>query len=336
MKIKSMAAIAFLFSTFCLMAQTNATITAQTPLPETKVDFWKYSIAIVLPIILNGFKKLVPNIPKWMIPVSTPFLGLLLGGIMKWTGLHEIGWWDAAEAGGLAVLIREGWNQIVVKGLGSGSDGGVLKSIIIGFATMLALPSMAAQPSVHGTNKALQAYVDGADKKTAKSTAAAIAKEYNDQFQAGEFQIEVAGHARTMDMENFDKSLVFGGNYYVTSGAGFHAAAQFRDANDRFVDGVEFGLVARVPVQVIRSAIVFGVGAEWQRVSVYSSTFDEESESSTRHENREDRFAVYAEAGVLVRLNRRLDVFAKVRGNRSTDGPEGEHITLIGGTAITF
>lgn len=226
-----------------LLAQVTNTITSTTPLPETKVDFWKYSIAIVLPIILNGFKKLVPNIPKWMIPASTPFLGLLLGGIMKWTGFHEISWWDAAEAGGLAVLIREGWHQAITKATEGGSHPGGTKSIIIGFATMLALPSMAAQPSVHGTNKALQAYVDGSDKKTAKT---------EEHFGAGEFDLSlygagvIANESRSKDDVRYSGGI--GATYWVTKGFGIGGLAELSDFKHSVIDLGMGRLSVRAPL----------------------------------------------------------------------------------------
>lgn len=307
-----------------LIAQVTNVITSTTPLPTTTKDFWKYGIAVAVPIIINLFKKIAPNIPKWLLPTSTPLLGMALGAALKALGQSQMDWIDMAEAGGLAVLVREIWNNTITKATEGGSHPGGTKSIIIGFAAMLAFPAMAAQPSVHGTNKALQAYVDGADKKTAKATAAAIAKEYNDQFQAGEFQIEVAGQARTVDMENFDKSMTFGGNYYLTAGAGLHAAVGLRDLNDRFIDRVEFGLIGRIPVPKLSLALLFGVGTEWQRVRVNQTN------------NRRDDWSVTAEAGPLVRLSKNLDIFAKVRGVRPIDGAEGEHLALIFGTALTF
>ena len=101
---------------------TNAALPADAPLPSTTADFWKYAIAVVVPILVNVFKKLVPNIPPWLLPVSTPFLGMALGAGLKALGASHMGWVDLAEAGGLAVLVRESFNQIVVKRLGTKKD----------------------------------------------------------------------------------------------------------------------------------------------------------------------------------------------------------------------
>lgn len=88
-----------------------------SPLPATTSEFWTYAIAVIVPLIVNAMKKLAPKIPSWVLPVSTPFLGVLLGLILKWLGAAEMGWVDMAQAGGLAVLIRESWNQIITKQL---------------------------------------------------------------------------------------------------------------------------------------------------------------------------------------------------------------------------
>lgn len=83
------------------------------PLPASTFEFWTYAIAVIVPLLVGGMKKLVPKIPTWVLPVSTPFVGLLLGFILKWIGAANLSWVDMAQAGGLAVLIRESWNQII-------------------------------------------------------------------------------------------------------------------------------------------------------------------------------------------------------------------------------
>jgi len=112
---------------FAVVALAQAVVTntvpdvSGAPLPATTSEFWTYGIAIVVPLIVGLMKKLVPNIPTWALPVSTPFLGLLLGFLLKLGGWANMSWIDMAQAGGLAVLIRESWNQIVTKNLGGPS-----------------------------------------------------------------------------------------------------------------------------------------------------------------------------------------------------------------------
>lgn len=227
-----------------LLAQVTNAVTPNTPLPTTTTDFWVYGIAIIVPVLVNIFKKLVPNIPTWMLPVSTPFIGMALGAGLKALGWSQMGWVDMAQAGAMAVMIRESFNQIVVKQMEGGkTPGGVLKSIIIGFATMLALPSMAAQPSVHGTNKALQAYVDGSDKKTAKT---------EEHFGAGEFDLSlygagvIANESRSKDDVRYSGGI--GATYWVTKGFGIGGLAELSDFKHSVIDLGMGRLSVRAPL----------------------------------------------------------------------------------------
>lgn len=105
---------------FVLLGQTNAAPAfdpATAPLPTGKNSFWAYGIAFVTPLIVAGVRKLVPKIPTQLLAVSTPFVGLALGGIMHQLGVLNLDWIDYAKMGGLAVLIREVWNQNVTNGL---------------------------------------------------------------------------------------------------------------------------------------------------------------------------------------------------------------------------
>lgn len=98
----------------CAFAQTNGpTDVSASPLPATKSEFWTYAIAFITPLIVGGFKKLIPAIPKWLLPVSTPLVGLLLGAGLKALGAAEMGWVDMAQAGAMAVFIRESFNKLV-------------------------------------------------------------------------------------------------------------------------------------------------------------------------------------------------------------------------------
>ena len=324
---KVIALLAFVSFPAMLLAQATNTITSTTPLPESTKDFWKYGIAVVVPIIVNLFKKIAPNIPSWLIPVSTPLLGVGLGAILKALGQSHMGWVDMAEAGALAVMIRESWNQILTKPMQASAS----KVVAIGFATMLTFNANAAKESLTEANEVSR-------RNKANATAARIAKEYKEQFKAGEYQLEIAGQARTVDMRNFDKSLTVGGNYYVTAGGGLHAALGFRDNNYTLVDRVEWSLIGRIPIPTLSVALLFGVGAEWQQISetVKDARQCEKCDSVSRSSELHSDFSIFAEAGPLFRVNKNLDLFAKVRGVRPIDGAEREHIALIAGTAITF
>lgn len=47
----------------------------------------------------------------------TPFLGIVLGLLLKWAGTVELSWIDMAQAGAMAVAVREIFNQAVTKRL---------------------------------------------------------------------------------------------------------------------------------------------------------------------------------------------------------------------------
>ena len=91
-------------------------------LPKTVSEFWKYAISAITPLIVWGVRALVPKIPTVLLPVSTPFIGLLLGLGLKYLAGLNIPWIDMVEAGALAVFIRETFNQGVTKPLERAAD----------------------------------------------------------------------------------------------------------------------------------------------------------------------------------------------------------------------
>lgn len=106
-------------ATLSLLAQTNVPPTATSPIPSTKSEFWTYAIAVIVPLLVGGFRKLVPSIPPWLLPVSTPFVGLALGAGLNALGASDMGWVDMAQAGAMAVMVRESFNQLIGKRMGS-------------------------------------------------------------------------------------------------------------------------------------------------------------------------------------------------------------------------
>lgn len=85
-------------------------------LPTSKEDMWKWGIGIITPVIIWAFSK-IPNIPRPLLPVLTPFVGLLLGVVLKYLASLHLNWMDMAQAGALGVFIRETVNQLVTKQL---------------------------------------------------------------------------------------------------------------------------------------------------------------------------------------------------------------------------
>lgn len=99
-----------------VFAQTNS-VPVPAPLPQTVSQYWDLVIAAVTPLIVTGVWKVVPKIPKWVLPVSTPVIGILLGLAIDKLTTANLGWVDMAKAGALAVFIREVVNQAITKQL---------------------------------------------------------------------------------------------------------------------------------------------------------------------------------------------------------------------------
>lgn len=99
--------------TLTALAQTNAVVLP--PLPQTVTQYWDLVIAIITPLIVTGIWKYVPKIPKMLLPLMTPLLGIGLGLLLNWLAKANLGWVDMAKAGALAVFIREAFNQAVTK-----------------------------------------------------------------------------------------------------------------------------------------------------------------------------------------------------------------------------
>lgn len=84
--------------------------------PATKEQFWTYGIAAITPVIVWAFGK-IPMLPRPILPVLTPFVGMLLGFILQKLNAAHLHWYSAAGAGTIAVFLREATNQLVTKQL---------------------------------------------------------------------------------------------------------------------------------------------------------------------------------------------------------------------------
>ena len=96
---------------------TNAVPEAPGELPKNLGQYWDFAIAAVTPLCVTGIYRLVPMLPKWVLPTLTPFIGIGLGLLLNWLTTANLGWVDMARAGALAVFIREVTNQAVTKRL---------------------------------------------------------------------------------------------------------------------------------------------------------------------------------------------------------------------------
>jgi hypothetical protein len=105
------------FGMCVVLAQTNGIDTGTTPLPSSKTEFWQWAIAGITPVIIWLVSKIPADLPKPLLPILTPIVGLLLGSGLKWLGAADLGWVDMVQAGALAVFVREVVNQTITKRL---------------------------------------------------------------------------------------------------------------------------------------------------------------------------------------------------------------------------
>lgn len=108
---KFILSVLFILAVGCvvLLAQTNAPPAITLPAPGSD-DFWTALIAAATPCIVALLRKLMPNIPAWILPISTPLIGVALGAGANQAGSSQ-SMVQSAIAGALAVFIRESWDQ---------------------------------------------------------------------------------------------------------------------------------------------------------------------------------------------------------------------------------
>lgn len=115
----------FAFTGLALAATvTNAPVGPVEPLPASKSEFWTLAIAAVTPILTALIYKWIPKVPKLLIPALTPVIGIGLGLGINALGKANLGWVDMAQAGALAVFLREIINQAAKTALIQGMLGG--------------------------------------------------------------------------------------------------------------------------------------------------------------------------------------------------------------------
>lgn len=108
---------AFILMPLAVLAQTNTPPDAPGDLPKTLSQYWDLAIAAVTPLLVTGISKVVPKLPKWVLPTVTPVIGIGLGLLINWLASANLGWVDMAKAGALAVFVREVINQAITKRL---------------------------------------------------------------------------------------------------------------------------------------------------------------------------------------------------------------------------
>lgn len=98
-----------------VLAQVTNVPPVLPPLPKTVSDYWDLAIGAVSPLIIWGLAKVMPQIPRAFLPVMTPVVGIGVGALVNWLAGQNLGWFEMAKAGALAVFFREVVNQWVTK-----------------------------------------------------------------------------------------------------------------------------------------------------------------------------------------------------------------------------
>lgn len=119
-----------IFALFILaiLAITPAFAQTNTPpdlpgIPTDVLGYWDLAIAAISPLIVTGVAKLVPRIPKVLLPTMTPLVGIGVGLALNQLAGANLSWFEMGKAGALAVFVREVFNQAITKQLASTPPG---------------------------------------------------------------------------------------------------------------------------------------------------------------------------------------------------------------------
>lgn len=88
-----------------------AALPAVADLTLSKTQLWALAISAITPLIVGLIYQMVPKIPKFILPAVTPLVGVVMGLVLNWFQKANLGWMDMAQAGALAVFVREVFNQ---------------------------------------------------------------------------------------------------------------------------------------------------------------------------------------------------------------------------------
>lgn len=236
-----LAALAFFCLPFLLFAgdaPAPGAASASAPPAASSIQWW---LPVIVPMLVAGLKALWPSIPKVILPVLCPLLGIAANYLSSFAGVA----FDPASAaalGALGVFLREVVDQ-AKKGVLSDQD---MTAPVRGLAGALLL--------VCGV-------------MTAQAQSPVLQKDsivLSDQlFRAGEFSIDGGAVARTPDLDTFQSGAVFGGNYFPWRCVGFFGEAQSESLTHSTIDYGGFGLVGRLPLERLHLAPQFDVGSEF-------------------------------------------------------------------------
>ncbi len=281
-----LTALTFLCLPFLLIAGESPTSGGGTaPWEKPAVSSIQWWLPVIVPMLVAGLKAIWPSIPKVLLPVLCPLLGIAANYISSFAGVA----FDPASAaalGALGVFLREVVDQ--------GKKGLVPNpNLAPAFAVLLILfGTLAAQAQSQPANL------------TARDTIIA-----NDQlFRAGEVQIDAFGTGRIEELTNLSETKKGGGgavNYFPWRAAGFGLEASGAGWRGVFIDSTAVSLIGRFPVESLRLAPEIKLGADY--------------------EWRPRDWSVFAGVGLDYRISRHVALAGELRGVRPIAGAEGEH-----------
>lgn len=120
--ILSLVSLCVMTFCFAVFAQDTNAPAGLPALPHDLPSFWKYGVAAVTPVLVWAIHSIVPKIPTVLLPSITPAIGLGLGYAINALAGANLGWVDMAEAGALAVFVREVVNQAITKRLEAAAE----------------------------------------------------------------------------------------------------------------------------------------------------------------------------------------------------------------------
>jgi len=109
---------AILFLTLCclpaLAAGTNDVVSpgAATPPAAGQLSLWQMAIVVLVPAIIAGVKLLLPRLPRWVLPLLAPLIGVALDQLGRMTLGTDSNGWLAMVLGGAGTGLREIGDQL--------------------------------------------------------------------------------------------------------------------------------------------------------------------------------------------------------------------------------
>lgn len=251
-------------------------------------------IPVIVPMLVAGLKAIWPSIPKVLLPVLCPILGIAANYLASFAGVG-LDPASAAALGALGVFLRE----IVDQGRKSIVPNPNLAPALALLVIFGALNVQAASPGS----------TESRPTKTLEMSTIVL----DDQiFHEGEVQFDTFGTARIEDLTNLSeakKGAGMGLNYFPWRSAGFGIEARGEGWQGVFIDSTAVSLIGRYPLEALRLAPEIKLGADYDW--------------------RPRDWSVFAAVGLDYRLTKNVGIAGELRGVRPIAGAQGEHLLAL-------